>query len=151
MCVCVFFFSSHLDPPWDIFLPNLASHLNGVMEIMLDREPGDLSSNRWEKEVSKWNIATSQLLPRRATGFPCWWGITTGSPCYVVEHSHLSLEKSEIVQKSHEKCAEQGNGRFLHSQPYGLNHYSSLFQLAMSCSKAIFKTLVGGNEEMRSC
>lgn len=30
------FFSSHLDPPWDIFLPNLASHSNGVMEIALD-------------------------------------------------------------------------------------------------------------------
>lgn len=105
----VFFFSSsHLDPPWDIFLPNLASHLNGVMEIMLDWEPGDLSSNRWEKEVSEWNIATSHLLPWRATGFPCWRGITTGSPCYVVKHCHLSLEKSSIIQRLQEKCAGQG-------------------------------------------
>ena len=61
------FFSSHLDPPWDIFLPNLASHSNGVMEIALDWEPGDLGSSRWEKEVSKWNIATAHFLPPRAT------------------------------------------------------------------------------------
>ena len=36
------------------------------MEIALDWEPGDLGSSRWEKEVSKWNIATAHFLPPRA-------------------------------------------------------------------------------------
>lgn len=97
------FFPSNLDPPWDIFLPNVASHWNGVMEITLDREPGDLGSSRREKEVSSGilqqpiflleGLLDSLVDEELPLGRLATWLNT------VIPHCR------EILQWSHEKCA----------------------------------------------
>lgn len=92
-----------MDPLWDIFLPNLASHWNGVMEIMLDREPGDLGSSRREKEVSRWNIATAHLplegLLDSLVGEELPLGHLAAWLNTVIPHHR------KITLGSHEKCA----------------------------------------------
>lgn len=67
VCIAInsYFFSPHLNPPWDVALPHLASRLRSEVETTLGPEQEGKGTPGTEY------CDTPQLLPQRAGRVPC--------------------------------------------------------------------------------